>query len=157
VEDNYKILLNDIKESAKGKMVFKSKELIGQEILSPQLAKIVIDLVTSRRGNEIYELAPAVAVEINDPMVKDHILDEIIKNYLNRQTAPIAVIEFFIKNVNKLDVVLMEKIYDTSDEDFKLFLRNVGQKFREDFNIKVYNESGDDAFLPKEVRDIFIF
>jgi len=157
VENDYKILLNDIKQSAKGKMVFNSKEIVSQEMLSPQLARIAIDLVTSRRGNEIYELAPAVAVEINDPMVKDHILDEILKNYLNRQSAPTAIIEFLIKNANKLDIGLMEKIYDTSDEDFKLFLRNIGQKFREDFNIKVYNETGDKSYLPEEVASIFIF
>lgn len=157
MENDYKILLNDIKQSAKGKMVFNSKEIVSQEMLSPQLARIAIDLVTSRRGNEIYELAPAVAVEINDPMVKDHILDEILKNYLNRQSAPTAIIEFLIKNANKLDIGLMEKIYDTSDEDFKLFLRNIGQKFREDFNIKVYNETGDKSYLPEEVASIFIF
>ncbi len=157
MNDNLEVFLMDVKNSEQNKMTFNSRSIVSEPVLNNPLRKAVFELMISRRGNETLSLAPLVAMVIRDKKLFSMLLDAIVTNHLNKNSSTNAIIEFFNRNRNTLDIEKMEKIYSNSDEQFKLFMRNGRHMFSNVFNLEVYNETGDVHYLPDDAKEMFLF
>lgn len=163
-EEQLQLIMNDIYYAQTDNPTRDSLSIAQNPNLTPEVINALMDIVFSKHFRVIRSLTVYMVSVINNSDLVKAIIERIIKekifinltSYDNSVGYHIRSLIKFIDVQKKIDKYLLEKLYFNCD----LFMQDQLSErddFPADLLMDLYNKTNNEKYLPKNIKDIFIF